>query len=151
MDRKVIDEEVSYDGKVMVCETDLEGNILFVNRRFTENLGFDKDEVRAHTFEIIRHPDIPEGMLSKMWTVLGQREKWKGYVKLWRKDGKYIWASVYFTPTINEDGDHTGYTAAFSEAERSMVEQMTKFFAEAKADPTKVDELVNKDIKNFEF
>jgi hypothetical protein len=90
-------------------------------------------------------------MLSKMWAALAEREKWKGYVKLWTKEGKYLWAAVYFTPTIDEDGNHTGYTAAFSEAERSMVDQMTQFFAEAKADPSKVDELVDKDIKNFGF
>ncbi len=148
-DRDIIDEEVPYDGKVMMCETDLKGNILFVNRRFTENLGFTKDEVATQTFEVIRHPDLPKEMLGKMWTALEQREKWKGYVKLWTKEGKYLWASVYFTPTIDENGKHTGYTAAFGEAERSMVDQMTQCYAKVKEDPSRLDELVDKDIKNF--
>ena len=144
-ERIIIDEEVPYDGKCMVCETDTSGKIVFANRCFLDNMGYDKNEIVDQSFELIRHPDVPDTMLAKMWAVLQQRETWMGYVKLLTKEGKYIWVSVYFTPKENDDGHLTGYAAAFSKAEASMIKQTEKLFAQAKEDPNSVDALVAND------
>ena len=140
--RTIIDEEVPYDGKCMVCETDINGSVVFVNRCFVENMGYDKNEIISQGFELIRHPDVPETMLEKMWMTLRQHETWRGYVKLITKEGKYLWAAVYFTTKEDSDGKVTGYNAAFGKAEASMIEQTKGLFAKAKADPSSVDALV---------
>ena len=131
--RELIDEVVPYDGKCMVCETDLEGNITYVNRCFVTMTGFEKAELLSKGFELIRHPDVPECLFSKMWETLKKREDWKGYLKILTKEGKYFWATIYITPTLDESCKLKGYSAAYGKAEASMIENMTLRFAEALA------------------
>lgn len=131
MQREVIDESVDYMGKQMVCETDLEGKITFVNRAFKTMTGFEVGEVVGQTFELIRHPDVPMCLFSKMWDALKGLEDWSGYLKVFTKEGKYFWTSLFITPIKNDDGSVKGYTAAFGEAEALMIEKYSKLYKEA--------------------
>jgi len=149
-DRLVIDEAVPYDGKCMVCETDVEGNITYVNRCFVNMTGFDKEEIINSGFELIRHPDVPQCLFKKMWEALDGKEDWKGYLKILTKEGKYFWTTIYVTPKIDNDGTLTGYSAAYTEAEALMVENMSRLYAEALATESCPDELVaDIDIANL--
>jgi len=141
--RKVIDEAVPYDGKCMVCETDLEGNITYVNRCFVKMTGFEKDEILSNGFELIRHPDVPKCLFTKMWEALNDKEDWKGYLKVLTKDGRYFWTSIYVTPKFDDNKTLTGYSAAYTEAEALMIENMSKLYAEAIESESCSDELVS--------
>ena len=149
-ERKVINEVVPYDGKCMVCETDLEGNITYVNRCFVKMTGFEKDEILSNGFELIRHPDVPQCLFTKMWETLKGKEDWKGYLKILTKDGRYFWTTIYITPKVDDNNILTGYTAAYTEAETLMVENMSKLYAEAIANESCSDALVaDVDIANL--
>lgn len=139
--REIIDEVVPYDGKCMVCETDIDGDITYVNRCFVKMTGFEKDEILSHGFELIRHPDVPQCLFTKMWEALKEKEDWKGYLKILTKEGKYFWTSIYITPKTDEAGRLTGYSAAYTEAEELMVENMSKLYAQAIESENCSDEL----------
>lgn len=140
-ERTIIDEAVPYDGKCMVCETDVDGNITYVNRCFVKMTGFEKDEILSNGFELIRHPDVPECLFTKMWEALKKKEDWKGYLKVLTKEGKYFWTTIYITPTTDESGTLTGYSAAYTEAEALMIENMSKLYAQAIESESCPDEL----------
>jgi PAS domain S-box-containing protein len=130
-ERIVLNESIEYDGKPMLCETDLEGKITFVNRSFKTMVGYEIAEIVSQTFQLFSHPDVPQCLFSKMWTVLKDKEDWSGYLKFLTKEGKDFWASIYITPKVDESKNIIGYTAAFSGAEQSMIDNMSKLYAEA--------------------
>jgi PAS domain S-box-containing protein len=116
-----IDEEVLFDGRSLISETDLKGNITFVNRKFVEMTGYSKEEAVGEPHNILRHPDMPKAAFAQMWKVIREGKIWDGYVKNLRKDGKYYWVIVHIVPKKDEDGNIVGYIASRKMPDRSML------------------------------
>ena len=106
-----VNEEVLFDGGVMITETDKKGIITYANRKFREMTGFSKKELIGSPHIINRHPDMPKGAFRGMWKTISAKKVWRGYVKNMRKDGKYYWVLVYVQPKLDENGEIKGYVA----------------------------------------
>ena len=107
-----IDEEVIFDGRSLITETDLKGIITFVNRKFVEMTGYSKQEAIGESHNILRHPDMPKAGFEGMWKLIKEGKVWDGYVKNLRKDGKYYWVDVHIVPKQDENGTIIGYIAS---------------------------------------
>lgn len=107
-----IDEEVIFDGRSLISETDTKGIITFVNRKFVEMTGYTKQEAVGQPHSILRHPDMPKAAFEQMWKVIKEGKVWDGYVKNLRKDGKYYWVDVHIVPKKDENGTIIGYIAS---------------------------------------
>ncbi len=107
-----IDEEVLFDGRSLISETDLKGVITFVNRKFVEMTGYSKAEAVGTPHNILRHPDMPKAAFEGMWKIIKQGKTWEGYVKNLRKDGRYYWVVVTIVPKKDEEGNIIGYIAS---------------------------------------
>ena len=107
-----IDEEVIFDGRSLITETDLKGVITFVNRKFVEMTGYSKQEAIGQAHNILRHPDMPKAGFEGMWKLIKEGKVWDGYVKNLRKDGKYYWVDVHIVPKKDENGTIIGYIAS---------------------------------------
>jgi len=107
-----IDEEVIFDGRSLITETDLKGVITFVNRKFVEMTGYSKQEAIGQPHSILRHPDMPKAGFEGMWKLIKEGKVWDGYVKNLRKDGKYYWVDVHIVPKKDENGTIIGYIAS---------------------------------------
>jgi len=106
-----IDEEVFFDGGVMITETDTAGIITYANRKFREMTGYTKEELIGTPHNINRHPDMPKVAFKGMWETIKQGSYWEGYVKNMRSDGKYYWVVVWIKPKFDNNGDIVGYIA----------------------------------------
>ncbi len=107
-----VDEEVIFDGRSLISETDLKGVITFVNRKFVEMTGYSKQEAIGQPHSILRHPDMPKAGFEGMWKLIQEGKVWDGYVKNLRKDGKYYWVDVHIVPKKDENGKIIGYIAS---------------------------------------
>ena len=107
-----IDEEVVFDGRSLITETDLKGIITFVNRKFVEMTGYSKQEAIGESHNILRHPDMPKAGFEGMWKLIKEGKVWDGYVKNLRKDGRYYWVDVHIVPKKDENGVIIGYIAS---------------------------------------
>lgn len=107
-----IDEEVIFDGRSLITETDLKGVITFVNRKFVEMTGYSKQEAIGQPHSILRHPDMPKAGFEGMWKLIKEGKVWDGYVKNLRKDGRYYWVDVHIVPKKDENGTIIGYIAS---------------------------------------
>jgi len=107
-----INEEVKFDGRTLISETDTKGVITYVNRKFLEMSGYSKEEVIGTAHNILRHPDMPKEAFKQMWQTIQSGTIWEGYVKNLRKDGKYYWVVVHIVPKMNEEGNIIGYIAS---------------------------------------
>jgi len=107
-----IDEEVVFEGGVMITETDTKGIITYANKKFREMTGYTKEELIGSPHSINRHPDMPKGAFRGMWKLISSKKHWRGYVKNLRKDGKFYWVLVYIQPKYNEKNEIIGFVAA---------------------------------------
>lgn len=121
-----IDEEFFFDDGVIISETDLQGNILFANRKFAAISGYSQDELKGKPHNILRHPDMPKAAFAQMWKTIESGKKWSGLIKNLRKDGRYYWVKSEIQPEFDEKGHKKGYIAARKVASREDIERAIK-------------------------
>ena len=121
-----VNQEVLFDGGVMITETDTAGVIVYANRKFREMTGYTKEELVGSPHNINRHPDMPKAAFAKMWETIKRGEMWEGYVKNMRKDGKYYWVIVWIKPKFDDEGNIVGYIAGRKVPDRHMIKTVEK-------------------------
>ena len=124
-----IDEEVPFDGGVMITETDTAGIITYANRKFREMTGYTSKELIGSPHSINRHPDMPSAAFEEMWNTIKKGEYWEGYVKNLRKDGRYYWVIVWIKPKYDDNGNIVGYIAGRKVPNRGMIERIEREYA----------------------
>jgi len=129
-----IDEEVIFDGGVMITETDTKGIITYANRKFVEMTGFTKKELIGSPHSINRHPDMPRGAFRAMWKIISSKKVWRGYVKNMRKDGKFYWVLVYIQPKLDANDKIVGFIAGRKIAYPDKVKEMREIYAQYSGD-----------------
>ncbi len=107
-----VNEEVIFNGRSLISETDTKGIITYVNRKFVEMTGYSKEEAVGQPHSILRHPDMPRAGFKQMWDTVRSGKIWEGYVKNLRKDGKFYWVIVHIIPKFDDKGSITGYIAS---------------------------------------
>jgi len=128
-----VDEEVPFDGGVMITETDRYGIITYANRKFREMTGYTKEELIGSPHNINRHPDMPKAAFRQMWETIKKGEYWEGYVKNMRKDGRYYLVVVWIKPKFDKEGRIVGYIAGRKVPDRAKMEAALAHYRELKA------------------
>jgi aerotaxis receptor len=129
MERPIpLDEEYFFEGRAIVSETDLDGIITFVNRRFCEISGYSTSELVGQPHNIIRHPDMPKAAFEQVWKTIQSGTIWHGLVKNLRKDGKYYWVDTEVSPIYDNNGIVKGYMAARKPASRKNIEETAQIY-----------------------
>ena len=123
-----IDEEYIFDKNIIISQTDLKGKITFANRRFCEVSGYQVDELVGSEHNIVRHPDMPKIIFTKMWDTLNSSQAWNGLVKNLRKDGLYYWVDTEIIPIYNDNKEKTGYIAVRSKASRKDIQESEELY-----------------------
>lgn len=118
-----IDEEYTFEGSVIISQTDKDGNITYANRKFCEISGYSANELVGKPHNVIRHPDMPKAVFEKMWNSISTGHTWNGLIKNLRKDGKYYWVDTEILPIQNENNELTGFIAARKAASRKNIDE----------------------------
>ena len=128
-----IDEEVPFDGGVMITETDTAGIITYANRKFRELTGYTKEELIGSPHSINRHPDMPKAAFAGMWETIKGGNYWEGYVKNMTSEGKYYLVVVWIKPKFDDEGNITGYIAGRKIPDRGAMDKALALYKEMKA------------------
>lgn len=106
-------------GPAAVIVTDLQGNIDYVNRRFTEITGYEAVEVHGKNPRILKSGLTPPEIYRELWSTIVAGGKWSGVVQNRRKDGRLYWESA----TISPIRDAAGTVTHFVEIAQDVTEQ----------------------------
>ena len=106
-----INEEVPFDGGVMITETDKAGIITYANRKFRELTGYTKEELIGTPHSINRHPDMPKAAFKGMWETIKGGNYWEGFVKNMTSEGKFYLVEVWIKPKFDSEDNIIGYIA----------------------------------------
>ncbi|MBN2663297.1 MAG: PAS domain S-box protein [Bacteroidales bacterium] len=115
--------------------TDLKGNIEYVNKAFTQVMGYTFDEVKNKNASILKSGRVKPETYKKMWDSIEKGLVWRGEIINKRKNGDEIYENVMISPIFNDQN------------------QIVKFFS-IKDDITekkKVEIALRKSEKKFRF
>ncbi|HEX3052843.1 MAG TPA: PAS domain S-box protein [Aggregatilineaceae bacterium] len=113
----------------IVVITDLQGNIEYVNPKFTQLTGYTLDEVRGKNPRILKSGETPPEEYARLWKSVAAGGEWRGELHNVKKNGERYWESASMSAIKNSDGEITHYLAvkeditARKEAEAAEREQ----------------------------
>ena len=96
---------------VSVIITDTQGNIEYVNPKFTEVTGYLYDEVIGLNTRILKSGETPSDEYKSLWQTISSGGEWRGVFHNVKKNGELFWESASVSPVKNIDGEITHYLA----------------------------------------
>ncbi|UXS05557.1 PAS domain-containing sensor histidine kinase [Agrobacterium tumefaciens] len=87
-----------------IGQTDLEGRMTLVNRRFREMLGYQDDELVGMSFQDLTHADDLPEMKRRFEHLLSTGESFDMEKRCLRKDGRVLWTAISVSALRDERG-----------------------------------------------
>jgi len=109
---------------VMICITDLDGNIEYANPKTTEVTGYALDELIGKNPRIFSSGEKPKEEYRSLWETLKSGKEWHGEFHNKKKDGGLFWSAVSISPVVDNDGMITHYLSVQEDiTERKKTEE----------------------------
>lgn len=93
----------------IVSETDLSGDITFVNEKFCEVSGYAKEELIGKNHRMLNSGLHTSDFFESMWQTIASGKVWHGPIRNRRKDGSYYWVISTIAPQLGADGLPSAY------------------------------------------
>ncbi|MFQ5472309.1 MAG: EAL domain-containing protein, partial [Dehalococcoidia bacterium] len=88
----------------LVMITDPNGNIEYVNPKFTEVTGYLPEDVLGKNPRILQSGETSPEVYSRLWQTITSGGQWRGDLHNKRKSGELYWASAVIAPVLDEEG-----------------------------------------------
>lgn len=95
----------------VVVVTNSEGMIEYVNQRFSEVTGYEKEEAIGNTPRVLKSGFHKIEFYEKLWKTIKSGQNWKGELYNRKKDGTYYWESATISPIVDVDNKITHFVA----------------------------------------
>jgi PAS domain S-box-containing protein len=89
--------------------TDLEGNITFVNKTFTQITGYESHEVLGKNPRILKGGYYPSSFYKNLWKTISSGKTWEGEFVNRRKTGEIFNENAVICPIKNKQGRIVSY------------------------------------------
>jgi len=89
---------------VLISLTDLDGLILYANKKFCEVSGYTMEELIGQTHAIINSGYHDKAFIEQLWQALLSGKTWHGQFCNRQKNGEIYWVDSTIAPLLNADG-----------------------------------------------
>ena len=96
---------------VSIILTNSQGNIEYVNPKFTSVTGYSRDQVIGQNPRILKSGFMSKGIYKELWDSIIGGKNWSGIFQNKTKDGRLIWESAIISPIRNSEGKITHFLA----------------------------------------
>ncbi|MFN8595913.1 MAG: PAS domain S-box protein [Anaerolineae bacterium] len=83
---------------VSIIITDVDGDIEYVNPKFTDLTGYTFAEVCGHNPRILQSGETPRATYEDLWTLIMNGGTWRGEFRNKKKHGELYWGSAIISP-----------------------------------------------------
>jgi PAS domain S-box-containing protein len=97
------------DVSAIVSRTDENGIITYVNDRFVDICGYDREELIGASHNITRHPDTPQDFFADLWQTIRERHVFRGTIHNRRKNGESYYMDLTIVPIYDPVKEVTEY------------------------------------------
>lgn len=98
------------DRYVCMTRTDIDGNITYVSKAYTELSGYSKEELIGKNHRILKDPNTPKSFYEDMWLTILDGKSWSGELNNIGKNGETFSIKAHIAP-IFEDEKIVGFTS----------------------------------------
>jgi PAS domain S-box-containing protein len=92
-----------------IWQIDTEGQAVYLNRRYVEDTGLSRDELRGTGWHRVVHPEDLGDYLSTVVAALRRREPFQKRVRARLRDGSWHWFDTHAMPWFADDGQYRGH------------------------------------------
>ena len=96
---------------VSVVITDTDGNIEYVNPKFTEITGYGLEEILGRNPRVLQSGRVAPAVYDNMWATISKGEQWRGELLNKKKNGELYWERASISPVHGKAGKITNYIA----------------------------------------
>ncbi|NOZ75871.1 MAG: PAS domain S-box protein [FCB group bacterium] len=100
---QILNEAVEQSPSTVMI-TDLEGNIEYVNPKFSEVTGWSSDEVIGENANLLKSGHTSAKEYEQMWKTITDGKTWYGEFHNKRKDGSLYWEQASISPVVDSEG-----------------------------------------------
>ena len=93
----------------LICITNVEGIIEYVNGPFLEAVEYPKEYLIGKNYQDLNSGEHDEGFWSDMWNTLKQGKTWRGEICNSTKSGRLIWMDMVITPIYDDQANIKQY------------------------------------------
>jgi PAS domain S-box-containing protein len=94
-----------------VLITDLDGNIEYVNRKFSELTGYEKEEVIGKNPAFLKSGLTTDDEYTDLWSTILTGKVWEGEFRNRKKNGEVYWERIKITPVVDANDMTTNFIA----------------------------------------
>lgn len=115
--KKIIEEQravlsqIVEQSPVSIETTNVEGVITYVNQRFIESTGFERDELVGNKPSILKSGFHSAKLYDELWKTISSGKSWAGELYNKRKDGSKYWEKANIYPLKNIKSEINSYVA----------------------------------------
>lgn len=91
--------------------TDTEGNIQYVNKKFTQTSGYTPQEVIGKNPRILKSGHTTTQEYGTLWNNISAGKEWKGELHNKKKNGELYWERALISPIVDNNGTITNFLA----------------------------------------
>ncbi len=106
---------------VSVVITDLDANIEYANKKFSEITGNSFEEAKGQNPRILQSGLHGKGYYADLWETLAGGKTWKGEFLNKKKNGDFFWENATITPIVDNNGKVTNYVAIMEDITQSKL------------------------------
>ncbi len=110
-----------------VIVTDLDGNMEYINPKFTEITCYSMDEAIGQNVSVLRSGDTSENIFDELWATITSGGDWKGELHNRKKDGSLYWVRSSISGIKDTQSNITHYIFLHEDIshERALSEQLS--------------------------
>ena len=97
------------EGHSIVSMSDTKGVITYANHKFCAVMGFSREELIGHSYDLISSKQHAPEFFENLWTVVNGGESWVGEVCNRTRNGVLVWFDTIVVPLFDENGAVTGH------------------------------------------
>jgi nitrogen fixation negative regulator NifL len=109
--RALNNQKFALDQHAIVSMTDLQGNIIYANGKFTEISGYTHAELLGKNHRIVHSGQHPQAFFAAMWNTITQGQVWHGEICNRSKVGTLYWVDATIVPLMDANGLPEQYIA----------------------------------------
>ncbi|MBC7741776.1 MAG: PAS domain-containing sensor histidine kinase [Bdellovibrionaceae bacterium] len=136
--KRLEEHKFALDQSAIVAQTDAHGTITYINDKFCEISGYNRNELIGKNHRLINsHTHLAE-FFKQMWETIRTGKIWKGDICNRTKSGSLYWVSTTIVPLLDSSGTPHQYLAirqditALKEAQQTIIDQQSQLIANSK-------------------
>ncbi len=113
--RELENQHFAIDQHAIVSITNTNGNIIYVNEKFCDISGYEREELIGKDHNILKSDVHDADFFKFMWEIISKGEVWQGEICNRKKNGDVYWVNMTIVPFMDEQQRPYQYVAINSD------------------------------------